>query len=79
MTNRINNSVKSTERVWVPAHDNGKAPLISIWIDPTMTAFDASQKSGELAGITEATTSEEIEDHLQSIGGWPSRFAHSTC
>jgi len=32
-----------------------------------MTPFDASQKSGELAAISEATTSEEIEDQLSCI------------
>jgi hypothetical protein len=72
MTNYINNSAKINDRkglycVWVPAHDNGNAPLISIWIDPTMAAFDPRQNSGELAGISEGTTSEEIEDHLQCI------------
>ena len=76
MTNRINNSAKLTEHfteqrglycVWVPMHNDGKAPLISIWVDPTMAPFDARQQSGELAGITEATTSEEIEDHLSCI------------
>jgi hypothetical protein len=72
MTNRINNSTKFNDRkglycVWVPAHNDGKAPLISIWIDPTMTPFDASEKSSELAGISEGIISEEIEDHLQCI------------
>jgi hypothetical protein len=74
MNNFTNNSAKFKDRkglycVWVPAHDNGKAPLISVWIDPTMTPFDARQQSGELTGITEATTSEEIEDHLPCIAG----------
>jgi hypothetical protein len=27
-------------RVWVPLHDDGKAPLISIWVDPAMGAFE---------------------------------------
>jgi len=26
-------------RVWVPLRDDGKSPLISIWIDPTLRAF----------------------------------------
>jgi hypothetical protein len=26
-------------RVWVPLHDDGRAPLISIWVDPKMTAL----------------------------------------
>jgi hypothetical protein len=56
--------------VWVPAHNDGKAPLISIWIDPTMTAFDSQQESSELAGIKEGTVSDEIED---AIGSWPAK------
>jgi hypothetical protein len=27
-------------RVWVSMHDDGKAPLVSIWIDPGMKAFE---------------------------------------
>jgi hypothetical protein len=74
MNNFTNNSAKFNDRkglycVWVPGHHNGKAPLISIWIDPTMTPFDARQQSGELAGISEGTASEEIEDHLPCIAG----------
>jgi hypothetical protein len=30
----------SLYRVWVPLRDDGKAPLISIWIDPCLRAFD---------------------------------------
>jgi hypothetical protein len=72
MTNHISNSSKFNDRkglycVWVPAHNGGKAPLISIWIDPKMTPFDASEKSSELARITEGVISEEIEDHLSCI------------
>jgi len=72
MNNFTSNSAKFNDRkglycVWVPAHDNGKTPLISIWIDPTMTPFDARQQSGELAGISEGVISEEIEDHLSCI------------
>jgi hypothetical protein len=28
-------------RVWVPLHNDGKAPLISIWIDPSLCAFES--------------------------------------
>ena len=31
----------SLYRVWVPLHDDGKSPLISIWIDPYLRAFDS--------------------------------------
>jgi hypothetical protein len=72
MTNFIKNSVNFTERrglycVWVPAHNDGNAPLISIWIDPKMAAFDPCQESRELTGISGGTVSEEIEDHLHRI------------
>jgi hypothetical protein len=72
MNNFINNSPKFNDRkglycVWVPMHNDGNAPLISIWIDPKMTPFDASEKSSELAGISEGAASEEIEDHLPCI------------
>ncbi|HXP22769.1 MAG TPA: hypothetical protein VN807_01465 [Candidatus Sulfotelmatobacter sp.] len=72
MANYTNNSAKFNDRkglycVWVPLHDNGNAPLISIWIDPTMTPFDPRQQSGELAGISEGVISEEIEEHLSCI------------
>ncbi len=38
----MTNLIKRTGlyRVWVPLHDDGQAPLISIWIDPMMTAFE---------------------------------------
>ena len=44
MTKFINISANLTARpklyrVWVPMYDDGRAPLISIWIDPTMAAL----------------------------------------
>jgi hypothetical protein len=80
MNNFTNNSAKFTERrglycVWVPLHKDGKAPLVSIWIDPTMTAFEQHQQSGELAGISEGTIVEETEDHIQCIAGRPTPLA----
>jgi hypothetical protein len=44
-------------RVWVPLRDDGKAPLISIWIDPMMTAFEPGPRHecGELSGISDGT------------------------
>jgi hypothetical protein len=29
-------------RVWIRAHEGPNAPLVSIWIDPAMRAFEAS-------------------------------------
>ncbi len=34
----------SLYRVWVPLHNDGKAPLISIWIDLTTTVVDPRQR-----------------------------------
>jgi hypothetical protein len=84
MNNFTNNSAKFTERrglycVWVPLHNDGKAPLVSIWIDPTMTAFEQHPQSGELAGPSEVTIVEETEDHMQSIAGRPTPFALAPC
>ncbi len=48
-------------RVWVPLHNDGKAPLISIWVDPSMGAFeprgekktcDRAPKQALLSGLT---------------------------
>jgi hypothetical protein len=50
-------------RVWVPLHSDGKAPLISIWIDHRMTAFEVQfpQESTEISEPSEGALSEEIE------------------
>jgi hypothetical protein len=45
MTNFVNNFENFTVRpglyrVWVPLRDDGRVPLVSIWIDSTMTAFE---------------------------------------
>jgi hypothetical protein len=69
MTNFTNNSEKFTARsglyrVWVPLHDDGRPPLISIWIDPAMTAFEVQvcQEGANVSGISEDAVVEEIED-----------------
>ncbi len=60
-------------RVWVPLHDDGKAPLISIWIDPTMKPFEQHQHHGEigLSGVRDGAIAEEIEDSMRGMGGTP--------
>lgn len=47
-------------RVWVPLRDDGKGPLISIWIDPAVRALepDARENSATVSNIGE----EEIAD-----------------
>jgi hypothetical protein len=63
------NERRGLYRVWVPLHDDGKMPLISIWIDSTMTAIELCHRdeSGELAAINDGAVSEEIEDDLARI------------
>ena len=34
----------SLYRAWVPLHDDWKARLVSIWIDPALTAFGLPQE-----------------------------------
>jgi hypothetical protein len=77
ITGNINNTINFAKlnerrglyRVWIPLHDDGKAPLISIWIDPTTTAIERCHRdeSGELAAISDGAVSEEIEDQLARI------------
>jgi hypothetical protein len=33
--------------VWIRAHEGENAPLIQVWIDPSMTAFDSQAKVNE--------------------------------
>lgn len=50
-------------RIWVPLHDDGKAPLVSIWIDPKMTAFKSqAQEEPEVLSGGDGEVTEEIED-----------------
>jgi hypothetical protein len=59
-------------RVWVPLHDDGKAPLISIWVDPAMSAFeprgekkarDRAPEQAHLSGPKEPSGDEaEVQD-----------------
>jgi hypothetical protein len=69
MNNFTNDRKKFTARpglyrVWVPLHNDGKAPLISIWIDPTMTAFERQQSHEGIrpSGVRDGEVAEEIED-----------------
>jgi len=51
-------------RVWVPLHNDGKVPLISIWIDPTIAALkrQLSHEGIGPSGISDGAVAEEIED-----------------
>ena len=50
--------------VWVPLHNDGRPPLICIWIDPKMTALQPKppQESIGLAEAAEDVMAEETED-----------------
>lgn len=75
MTNFTNffenvNSPHSLYRVWVPLHNDGKTPLICIWIDPSMTGF-RSESCPEDAGVpTEGDGRPSIAKH-PSKGEFP--------
>jgi hypothetical protein len=65
MTNRKDNCAglinrSGLYRVWVPLHEDGKGPLISIWIDPAVTAFepDARENPATLSSIGEKEIAE---------------------
>ena len=78
MTHFSNNFANFTTRtglyrVWVPLNDDGRAPLISIWIDPTMSGFRQQQGHEEigLAGVSDSAIAEEIEDSMRGMGVVP--------
>ncbi|MGA7624170.1 MAG: hypothetical protein WB630_14795 [Candidatus Acidiferrales bacterium] len=50
LKNFINNT--GIYRVWVPLQNDGKPPLISIWMNPKMTAFksEAQQEPVAISG-----------------------------
>ncbi len=56
-------------RVWVPPRDDGSAPLISIWIDPTMAAFSRQQRrqDSSSSGVSDSSIAEEIEDSWRRV------------
>jgi len=51
-------------RVWVPLRDDGKCPLISIWIDPAMSASepDARENPATVSSIGEKKIAEQIDE-----------------
>ena len=60
MRNFTNNCQNFTTRpslycVGVPLHDDRRAPLVSIWIDPTMTVFERQQRHEDtgLSGVSD--------------------------
>jgi hypothetical protein len=66
----------SLYRVWVPLHDDGKVPLVSIWIDPALHAFKSCAQEAacgfdphadSFAGIEENSTDRFDAEDLNSI------------
>lgn len=52
-------------RVWVPVRDDGKGPLVSIWIDPAVTAFepDARENPASISSIGEKEIAEPSDEY----------------
>jgi hypothetical protein len=61
-------------RVWVPLRDDGKGPLISIWIDPAVTALepDARENSATVSSIGEKEIADQNDEYpLCAYGAAP--------
>jgi hypothetical protein len=56
-------------RVWVPLRDDGRAPLVSIWIDSTMTAFEPQPQQKGIGShqTNQAAIAREFEDPNRCI------------
>jgi hypothetical protein len=64
MFNKDNASQKLTIQglycVWIRADETPGAPLIAVWMDAKMRAFEA-EESGDASGITDCRAGEEAE------------------
>ena len=73
MANFVINSENFTTRsslyqVWVSLHDDGRAPLVSIWIDPTMAAFEPQpQQQAIVPEANEGVMADQFEDPKRCI------------
>ena len=58
-------------RIWVPLHDDGEVPLVSIWIDPALTAFQSrvqvTTSAISLEGQAKDSTDQFLAEDLSSI------------
>jgi|GEM_PF-4350249 len=58
----------SLHQVWVSLHDDGKAPLVSIWIDPTMAAFEPQpQQQAIVPEANEGVMADQFEDPKRCV------------
>jgi high affinity Mn2+ porin len=74
-TNNSGNSAarKGLYRVWVSLHDDGRARLRAIWIDPPMAAFERQQLQEDirLSGVSDSLIVDKIEDPLRRLAVAP--------
>jgi hypothetical protein len=82
MCNFTNNSRNSTGRkglyrVWVSLHDDGRAPLRAIWIDPTMAGFKRQLLHYDirLSSVSDSLIVDESEDPLRRLVVAPGKRA----
>jgi hypothetical protein len=40
-------------RIWIPLHNDGRAPLVSIWIDSALTGFQSCARAETTANFLE--------------------------
>jgi hypothetical protein len=81
--NRVTNDFLSfTSRtglyqVWMPLRNDRKAPLVSVWMDPAMTAFETRfhEESVPDSAASERTTAEETEEPNRCIAAAEIRTA----
>jgi hypothetical protein len=67
-------------RVWVPLRDDGNGPLISIWIDPAVTAFepDDRENPATVSRIGEKEIADQTDEYpLCAYGAVPRNFGES--
>lgn len=67
-------------RVWVPLRDDGKGPLIAIWIDPAVTAFEpeARENPATVSSIGEKESTDQNDEYLLcAYGAAPRNFDES--
>jgi len=50
---------RGSYRVWVLLRDDGSAPLVSLWIDPAMRAFESQAGDQTLPSAPEQTVASE--------------------
>jgi hypothetical protein len=61
------NTHRGLYRIWVPLHDDGKAPLVCTWIDPSMTGFESEPCPGRLRRLHGGRQLRELARSAESI------------